>query len=523
MAWLVVNEEGQSPRIIEMATSLVRIGRRASNDLVLADYGASREHSRIEQDGDAWRLIDLGAANGTFLNGQRLEANSPEQLQAGDEIRIGRATIHFFEKRPATAIIEVPDVEAGDRTQLLSASRSFARSPDLVRAASEIALPRKLEYFTVLHELAKLLLAARDLRDIGETALDLLFRVIPVERAAIAVAGTGEAPLTTLVQHTRKGNEPVTISQTISGWVLRERVAIITSDARHDPRFQRGESIHMYHVRSAMCVPLWSETETQGLIYLDNLYDAHAFSEEELELATAVANQVAIGIRQIRQAEQIRDEAIIRANLSRYHSPDVVEMILRHSREGRNVGIEVSDEVVTVLFADMSGFTAMSERLSAGELAVLLNLFFERTTRAIFTYKGSVNKYIGDAIMAIFGAPIPSVNHPELAVRAALAMQEEVGAVQESLTADRRFRVRIGVNTGRVVAGNIGSTQRMEFTVLGDPVNVAQRLESICEPGKVYVGEETYRKTLDVLKYRDLGEVAVKGRQQQVRVYEVLP
>jgi adenylate cyclase len=524
MAWLVVTEEGQPPRIIEITTAPFRIGRRADNDLVLADQGASREHSRIDQEGGAWGISDLGAANGTYLNGQRLEARERTGLEPGDEIRIGRATIHFFEKRPGSAVIEKPDVEeeTADSTRLLPTARgpSFARSPDLVRSANEVALPKKLEYFTVLHELAKLLLAARELRDIGDTALDLLFRVIPVERGAIALLNE-ESTLVTLVQRTRKGTDPVSISQTISNWVLRERVAIITSDARHDPRFQRGESIHMYHVRSAMCVPLWSETDTQGLLYLDNLFDAHAFTEEELELVTAVANQVAIGIRQVRLSEQIRDEAIIRANLARYHSPDVVEMILRHSLEGRDLGFETTDEVVTVLFADICGFTTLSERLTPADVAALLNTFFERTTRAIFAFKGSVNKYIGDAIMAIFGAPLTSGNHPELAVRAALAMQEEVEAVQATLGADRRFRVRIGVNTGRVVVGNIGSPQRMEFTVLGDAVNVAQRLESICEPGRVYVGEETYLKTRDLFQFRDLGERPLKGKSQHIRVYDV--
>jgi adenylate cyclase len=101
-------------------------------------------------------------------------------------------------------------------------------------------------------------------------------------------------------------------------------------------------------------------------------------------------------------------------------------------------------------------------------------------------------------------------------------MQEEVTAIQDTVPPDRRFRVRIGVNSGRVVVGNIGSTQRMEFTVLGDAVNVAQRLESICEPGKVYVGEETYLKTRDLFRYRDLGELSLKGKQQQHRVYELV-
>lgn len=521
MAWLVVTEEGQPPRVIEIAAVPFRIGRRPGNDLVLADVGASREHSRLEQEGGTWQVLDLGTPNGTYVNGQRLEPHAPRPLEAGDEIRISRTVLHFFLRRPEETVLTPAD-EPADATRVLTAGREpvFARGPDLVRAAAEVALPRKLEYFTVLHELAKSLLAARGLKEIGDTALNLLFRAIPVERAAIALAGDGGS-LSVLAQRTRKGEEGVVISHTISGWVLRERVAIITSDARHDPRFRRGDSIHMYQIRSAMCVPLWSETDTLGLLYLDNLYDAHAFTEEELELVTAVANQVALGIRQARLQEQIRDEAIIRANLARYHSPDVVEMILRRSREGQRLGIETTEEVVTVLFADIGGFTTLSERLAPGEIADLLNLFFERTTGAVFAFRGSVNKYIGDALMAIFGAPIASDNHAELGVRAALRMQEEVQGVQATLPADRRYRIRVGVNTGRVVVGNIGSAQRMEFTVLGDPVNVASRLESICEPGRVYVGEETYLKTRDLFAYRDLGAIALKGKQQQIRVYEV--
>jgi adenylate cyclase len=524
MAWLVVNEEGASPRVLEVAASPFRIGRRSGNDLVLADFGASRDHSQIVREGQGWRLVDLGAANGTYLNGRRLAAKTPELLKPGDEIQIGRARIHYFDKKPATDLIE-PTPPPGDATRIITAEQAlrFARSPDVVRALDEVALPKSVEYFTVLHELAKQLLGAGDLRKIGRTALDLLFGVLPVERASIALTGAGEQPLTTLVEQTRKGDEQVTISQTIASWVLRERVAVITSDARHDPRFQEGKSIHMHHIRSAMCVPLWSERDTLGVIYLDNLFEAHAFTEEELQLVTAVANQVAIGIRQIRLAEQLRDEAIIRANLAGYHSPDVVEMILQKSRAGHSVAIEVAEEEVSVMFCDICGFSSLSERLSAPEVADLLNIFFDQMTRAIFRFKGSVNKFIGDAIMAIFGAPLTLGNHAEQAVRAALAMQEEAQAIRKTLPPDRRIHVRIGVNTGRVVVGNIGSTQRMEFTVLGDAVNVAQRLEGICEPDRVWVGEETYLRTRGIFGYRDLGEKGVKGKKHQVRVYEVAP
>jgi adenylate cyclase len=522
MAWLVVHEEGDSPRVLEVAAGPFRIGRRASNDLVLGDFGASRDHCRIERAGDGWRVVDLGAANGTFLNGERLAPRAPTPLAPGDEIRIGRASLRFFAERPGAAALVTGPAAPADATRVLKpdTGRTVVANPDVVRPLDEVALPKSVEYFSVLHELAKQLLGAHDVKGIGRTALKLLFRALPVERAAIALAGA-DGTFAPLVDRTRKGDDHATVSQTIASWVLRERIAVITSDARHDPRFQRGESVVAYNIRSAMCVPLWSEADTLGVLYLDNLLDAHAFTEAELELVTAVANQVAIGMHTVRLSEQLRDEAVIRANLSGYHSPDVVEMILRRSREGRSIAIEVAEEVVTVLFCDIVGFTSMSERLGPGEVAELLNTFFERMTRAIFDHQGSVNKYIGDAIMAIFGAPIARDNHAELAVRSALRMQAEVAAIQDTVPADRRFRVRIGVNSGRVVVGNIGSSQRMEFTVLGDPVNVAQRLESICEPGMVYVGEETYLKTRDAFHYRDLGEVSLKGKQQQIRVFAV--
>ena len=259
MPWLLVTEEGHSPRVLEITTSPFRMGRRAGNDLVLSDYGASREHSRILQEGPDWRLVDLGAANGTYLNGRRLDPNASEELDAGDEIQIGRAKLLFLEKPPGSEATDPVDAFPPDATRMISADKlpSLARSPDVVRQLETVALPKRVEYFTVLHELAKLLLGARELPQIGRTALDLLFRVLPVERAAIALLGPGGGPPATLVEQARKSDEPVTISQTIASWVLRERVAVITSDARHDPRFQAGaEHPHvphpLGHVRAAL-------------------------------------------------------------------------------------------------------------------------------------------------------------------------------------------------------------------------------------------------------------------------------
>jgi adenylate cyclase len=511
MPWLAVAQApGRPPRPVEIAVSPFRIGRRAGHELTLADRGASRDHARIEEAGGRWNVLDLGSVNGTLVNGERLAAGVPRPLAEGDDIRIGATSLRFSTAAP----LPLSDPEA---------TRVGPVTPDLVRPLAEVALPRQVEAFRVLHELAKRLLATRDIPEVAEAGLDLLARALPVERGLVALAPSPEAPLEIVAARGPAGEPASQPSRTITSWVLRERVAVVTRDARHDPRFAEGASVLALQIRSALCVPLWSDTGTEGVVYLDRRLGGQAFTETELELVTAVANQVALGIRQARLQAEIRREAVARANLARYHSPDVVEMILRESRGGRELGIQVAEGLVTVLFCDVCGFTALAERLPAAEVAALLNAFYQQVTEAVFRHRGSVNKYIGDSVMAIFGAPLESPDHGVLAVRAALAVQAAVTALQTSLPETQRFRIRVGVNSGRVVVGNIGSAQRIEFTVLGDPVNVAQRLESVCEPGRVLVGEETYRATREVLRYRELGEVALKGKQARVRAYEALP
>jgi len=181
---------------------------------------------------------------------------------------------------------------------------------------------------------------------------------------------------------------------------------------------------------------------------------------------------------------------------------------------------------VTILFTDIRSFTTISEKMGAQAIVGLLNEYFSEMVSIVIQEDGVVDKYIGDAIMAVFGAPIPKPDDPVHAVRAAVRMRQALTNLNERLKARgaASLRTGIGIHTGEVVAGNIGSEKRMEYTVIGDPVNVASRLESSTkELGvNILISEDTYQRTKDLVVARPVKELTVKGRVKPVMTYELL-
>jgi adenylate cyclase len=178
---------------------------------------------------------------------------------------------------------------------------------------------------------------------------------------------------------------------------------------------------------------------------------------------------------------------------------------------------------VSVLFADIVGFTTMSEKMSPAAVALLLSDYLSRMTDVIFKYEGTLDKYIGDALMAVFGAPLDMPDHAERSIRAALEMRERL----EEFNAERKegpvIRIRIGINSGKAVAGEIGSINKKEYTVLGDTVNTASRLESsVAKAGGIVIGENTYAAVKSSFQCHSLGKASLKGKEKEVAVYEVL-
>ena len=208
--------------------------------------------------------------------------------------------------------------------------------------------------------------------------------------------------------------------------------------------------------------------------------------------------------------------------LFRSCAPAVVDRITRDTDDVQRD--MVSDEgEVSVLFADLTDFTSMAENLRPSEVIRLLNQIFERLSSAVFDYEGTLDKFRGDGMMAFFGAPLAQPNHAERAVRSALRMQALLADVNANTHKGRFISMRIGINSGPVVVGDIGSPQRKDYTVIGDVVNVASRLESsVAQPGQVVIGPRTYRQVAQLFHCEELEAVRLKGRIRTVKPHLVL-
>jgi class 3 adenylate cyclase len=184
--------------------------------------------------------------------------------------------------------------------------------------------------------------------------------------------------------------------------------------------------------------------------------------------------------------------------------------------------IEGENRRVTCFFCDIRDFTGLAERLSPAEIFMTINKYFEELIDIIFASEGTIDKFIGDSIMGVFGAPIEQLDHEIRAVQCAIAIQQKVAQINQAHTHHLPVQVGIGINTGYVMAGCLGSQQRMDYTVLGDTVNIAARFESLAKPGQILIGPETYSAVSEQVKCRAIGPLSLRGKSEKIDAFEVL-
>lgn len=234
-----------------------------------------------------------------------------------------------------------------------------------------------------------------------------------------------------------------------------------------------------------------------------------------------MANQAAVAIENAKLVEQMRREATVRTNLARYLSPQIVDQIVTRDVE---INLGGDRRVVTVLFSDIRNFTTLTETRSPDELVRILNEYFTEMAAIIFENQGSLDKYIGDAIVAVFGSLITLENSAQNAVEVATQMMKRLPQLNERWKKEYGFEMQIGIgiNTGEVFLGNIGSPERMEFTVIGDTVNVASRLSGLARPGQILITPDTLDLLQQEVSYRELPPADIKGKAEKMKVFEVL-
>ena len=347
---------------------------------------------------------------------------------------------------------------------------------------------------------------------------------MPKPRSGAGMLGKQEAGYQPAAQPSR----PFPISRSIVHEAVRVQRAMLVASVADDPRFFAAVSIRQMGIRSAICVPLYHDGQVAGVIYVDSQGEAGSFSSGDLEVLTVLGLMVAAGIAQLSLRNDVARERAMRDRLARYNSPQVVERIMQLAwapgTPGHQEDEMLADEYdVSVLFADLTGFSALAESWSAAEVVRVLNLVFERWTANVFQRDGTLDKYIGDAVMAVFGAPLRQADHAQRAVATALALQRTLDDLNRLRPQEPALELRVGINSGRVIAGDIGSRVHKAYTVIGDVVNIASRLEtSVALPGQIVIGQATYEQVQGYFVCEPLGEVQLRGKRQTIRAYRVV-
>lgn len=523
------------------------IGRAKDNDLVLNDQRVSRHHAHISGDQAGFTLVDghyVGdqlkrSINKVFVNGRPFDE---KLLESGDHITIGGTRMEFQLASPGYDDDKPEDVEFDDKplghTQLLLSAKEIIGKHSKTSFETNIATPeevkelrRKAQILELLYEMSKTLGTVFDLEQIFAKATDLIFRGTPAERVVALLAEEGpngkiiESELHPIAVKARDKNldeltEKMTISRTITQKVMKEKVALLSQDAKTDAQFLGAESIVAQGVRSTICAPLITESGVHGVLYADRLDPFASFAEGDLEMITAVAVQTAIAVETIKAHKRLAREEVARANYSRFMPEYVVKQLLENPNSFKLGGI---NQTITVLFADIRGFTALSEKEKPERVVGLLNRYFTAVTEIIFEHGGTLDKYMGDGLMAIFGAPNATPEDANNALKAAIAMQNKVVTLNDELavTGFPHIGVGIGLHTGIATVGYIGSEKRSEYTAIGDTVNLAARLESNAIAGQILISDATAKVCGKNFEMVEQEPIKVKNRLQAVSLFEV--
>ena len=516
---------------------VVVVGRAVTSDVPIYDPTISRKHAELRLTDDGVHVTDAGSSNGTFLNGARIaEAIAGED----DVITFGKVAFRVkvvtapaprpqivastppeFGGKPGggTIVRQLPVKHSGGVPAIVVDTPSGASHLKVTAQSIEERREKKL---SLLLEISKELSKQQELDRLLDKVVDFTFQIMNVDRVSILLLEDQTGELVPRVSKGKTGSAAASkhVPQSIARKAVEERVAILSDNAAADERF-KGKSILIQSVRSAMCTPLMgTDQQVLGILYVDNLTATHSFADEDLEFLIAFGSLAAVGIENSRRSERLRREALVLSNFQRYFSPNIAQVIAQQQDAGR---LPSEKRPVVIFFSDIRGFTPMSEMMSPEGIATLLTDYFTEMVEIVFEHGGTLDKFIGDAIMALWGAPIAHEDDADRAMQCAL---DQLTAL-ESLNAKWKeagrpeLGVGIGINFGEVFAGNIGSDRRLEYTVIGDAVNTANRLCRTAGPNEILISEPFHERLKRPPPVEALDPIQVKGKSQKVPVYRV--
>lgn len=492
MPFRLVSADGQLSFELRAGMPLV-LGRALSSDLPVLDPTVSRRHAELTVEPTSISLKDLGSSNGTFVNGARVTSAT---ARTGDKIVFGKILFELHDLSPmliddgtaetkrraaragTTVIRQVPVPDAD-----LTLERAL-RASGVQQAVDEttVVLPqheRDRLKLTLLLEVSKALTRVTDVGALLDKMLQFTFRLVEVDQASILLLNE-DRQLVERLTRVREGGAPHEVPVGLAQSALDQKSALLSDNAGSQADASAPS-------RTSVCAPLiGGEGRSIGVLYVDSTGAHRRVDDDDLEFLVAFAGIGAVALDNLRFAERSRQEALIRGNFERFFTPMLAARIAA-SPESLRLGGERRD--VAVLFSDIRGFTTLAAHLSPVETARLLTEYFSEMAECVFRHGGTLDKFVGDEVMAQWGAPL---SEPDDADRALAAACDMLAALQRLnahwLSQGRpRLQVGIGINYGEAFAGYLGSERRLEYTVIGDTVNTAKRLCSAALGGEILV------------------------------------
>lgn len=534
MPYLIQNPEDSNPEIHELRFGLNTIGRELDNTIVVIHKSLSRHHAQVISNENGVIITDLCSRNHTFVNEAKIDQH---QLKDGDLVCCGSVYFKFSEtietlrqepppdKNSSLSIIKrfSPEPTRVEIHDLLHIHQDSLKKPgSALKLRQQDTNQRSVDKLKILLEVSKQLSYPDETNRLLDKILELLFKIMNVDRAVILLVNQENEQLEQKAVKFRPGIPTDTqfYSKMIANSVRENGDALLITDARIDQRFNDSESVLKQAIHASMCIPLKPRSEVIGVLYIDNLSMANIYSEEDLEFLKALANQAAIAIQNTELNKKIQVAAVMQSKLERFF-PQTVSKKLRE--EGN---LEIIDTEVTAVFADICGFTELCSRMEPRLVIEMLNEYFQvMVEEIVFQYEGTLEKYIGDAILAVWGAPYQQPDDTDRAVHAAVAMQRAVCRLNEQWIQQRNLQIQIhiGLNTGKVAAGNIGSPKLVQYATIGDTTNVSSRICSVAKAGEILISQSTLDKLRDPnLRFDKMPPVLVKGKDQPLQLYRLL-
>ncbi|MBM4193400.1 MAG: FHA domain-containing protein [Gemmatimonadetes bacterium] len=508
------------------------VGRAVNSDCAVVDATVSRRHAELEVRDDGIQLKDLGSSNGTFVNGVKVDSYF---VAPGDTVTFGKVAFKLMQLAPPAAAPPPPPPAAAPAkpgativrpvaapsADLISGIGRHSGSIKAVMAGAADPAEKDRQKLAILLEVSKGLTRATDVDVLLKKVADFAFEILEADRCAILLLDDNQHLLTKIARDKRGVDAMQAVPQSIARMAIDEKSAIVSENAGEDTRFT-GQSILMQRVRSAMCVPLiGSENKVLGVLYVDNFMSTHQFGEADVDFAIAFGGIAAVAIENGQFSERIRQQALVRSNFERFFTPHLAARIA-NSADAVELGGD--KRRIAVLFSDIRGFTALSETMNPDAMAKLLTEYFSEMVECVFRHGGTLDKFIGDAVMAQWGAPLGEDDDADRAMASAMDMMEALDKLNEHWRNQGRptLEIGIGLNIGDAFAGNIGSERRLEYTVIGDTVNTASRLCGVAGPGEVLLSE-AFKSSLKLPpRLAAVPPLELKGKSQPVPVFKVV-